>query len=106
MSAGFRIFLDDEREPKTAGCWAVARNFDDAVSLCVPVAADYISFDHDLGDGPTGYDFARWLVDRDLEQPGFIPANFSYNVHSANVVGRANIEGLLDGYLKQRAEPS
>ena len=97
------MFLDDEREPKTPGVWAVARNFEDAVSLCVPLAPDYISFDHDLGDGPTGYDFAKWLVERDLERPGFIPAGFEFNVHSANVVGRANIEHLLSNYLKQRA---
>lgn len=98
----FLLFLDDEREPRTPRDWVVARNFLDAVSLCVLRGPDYISFDHDLGDGPTGYHFAKWLVERDLDHPGFIPPGFDYNVHSANVVGRANIEGLLDGYLAAR----
>lgn len=61
---------------------------------------NHISFDHDLGmEERTGYDFADWLVDKDLDNPGFLPSDFTYNVHSANPVGAANIRGLLSRYL-------
>ena len=103
MSARYQLYLDDVRDPKP-GPWMVVRDFDSAIGICEKMGCpSYISFDHDLGDGPSGFDFASWLVERDLDEPGFIPRHFEYNVHSANVVGRANIEGLLDGYLRQRA---
>lgn len=59
-----------------------------------------ISFDHDLGDDDTAMIFVKWLIDYDLDNNGkIIPENFSYNVHSANPVGKENIEGLLQSYL-------
>jgi hypothetical protein len=62
----------------------------------------WISFDHDLGDNvPTGYDLARWLVEQDLDG-NQMPDQFEYRVHSANPVGAANIQGLLDGYLRHK----
>lgn len=100
------LYLDDLR-PVPSG-WAVARSFDDAVAYVethgVP---SMISFDHDLGEAegvllPTGYDFAKWLVERDLDRPGFIPADFQFTVHSANPVGARNITGYLEGYLAGR----
>jgi len=63
---------------------------------------EWISFDHDLGDNvPTGYDLAHWLVEQDLDL-SIMPAQFAYQVHSANPVGAANIQGLLDGYLRHK----
>lgn len=103
------LFLDDERSPKTPGAWQIARSFDEAVSLLSYYGCfSYISFDHDLGDGvPTGHDLAKWLVDKDLDAGGkFIPTDFGFNVHSANPVGRANIEALLSSYLKHREQNS
>ena len=58
---------------------------------------DAICFDHDLGDGKSGYDCAKYLVgfcmDRGLKLP-------VWNCQSANPVGRENIDGLLNNYLK------
>jgi hypothetical protein len=103
MAAGWSLYLDDERNPRTARDWVVARDQEEAVTAVALLGCpSYISFDHDLGEGGTGYDFARWLIHRDIYEPGFIPTAFDFNVHSANVVGKANIEGLLSGYLKQR----
>lgn len=51
-----------------------------------------ISFDHDLGTELTGYDVAK-LVER-LVAEGKI-AMPSWQVHSANPVGRSNIEGAM-----------
>ena len=60
---------------------------------------DTVSFDHDLGTEDTGFDFAHFLVDLDLDN-GTMPDTFTYTVHSANPVGVENITGLLDGYLR------
>lgn len=84
-----KLYLDDVRNPQTAG-WNVVRSFDEFVAFIrehgVP---DVISFDHDLGDNvPTGMDCAKWMVENDYPVRDF-------NVHSANPVGKANIEGLL-----------
>ena len=50
----------------------------------------YISFDHDLGEIKTGYDIAKYLVENEIKA--------YYNIHSANPVGRFNIEQLLQHY--------
>lgn len=49
---------------------------------------DFISFDHDFGVDennnllPTGYDFAKWLVEQDMNLDYTFPHNFSFYVHS------------------------
>lgn len=56
---------------------------------------DVISFDHDLGEGKSGFDCAKFLVDYCLDQNiTFI----SFQVHSQNPVGRQNIESLLSNF--------
>jgi hypothetical protein len=95
---------------------------------------DYISFDHDLGfripdemkdknpsDFPmvetpigyfregviieeTGLDFAKWLIEQDMNGSIVIPENFEYNVHSANPVGAKNIKDLMASYLSHRKQ--
>ena len=45
------------------------------------------------------------MVERDLDKKGrWIPKNFTYDVHSANPVGKKNIVGLLDNYLEKKEE--
>jgi hypothetical protein len=66
----------------------------------------FISFDHDLGLYPDGKpmetsELAKWLVEQDLNHPGFIPEEFNYQVHSANVYGKSNLS-ILSNYLKTR----
>lgn len=76
-----------------------------------------ISFDHDLGDSPelrsiipieewydleeskeyTGMDCAKWLVNYCLDNSFPLP---KYIVHSANPVGKENIESLFLSFLK------
>jgi len=50
------VYLDDIRTPPRED-WVIARDFEEAIveSRGLP---DFISFDHDLGEGLTGYDFA------------------------------------------------
>jgi len=75
---------------------------------------DTIAFDHDLADRyydnqtysehtiwheKTGMDCAKWLVDyciiSDLDLP-------NWEIQSANPVGRDNINGLLNNYVKYK----
>lgn len=113
-----KLFLDDIRfPPKKKNFWAalkslffkendnfvIARSVDEAVAIVTKNGfPDYISFDHDLGENSkTGHDFAKWLVNYDLDT-GLMPENFSYYIHSANPVGAENIKGLLDQYLEYK----
>lgn len=99
----WQLFLDDERYPVREQDFIIARTVDEAIILCDAMGCpQHVSFDHDLGDGiPTGHDFAKYLVEKDLDT-GFIPANFSYYIHSANPVGKRNIDTLLKSYLKHK----
>jgi hypothetical protein len=111
-----KLYLDDLRDPKGEG-FIVVRSYDDAVKYCIENGCpDEVSLDHDLGmilvgksiktgdyEAPSGFDFAKWLVDTDIDLDGFfIPTNFKWNVHSANPTGAANIAGLLKNYLEFR----
>ena len=102
-----KVYLDDLRNPPNRS-FTVVRSFNAAVDYISTYGCPlFISFDHDLGekDGKvlkTGMDLAKWLVERDLNNKGFIPVNFNFIVHSANPVGKANIEGYLNAYLKHR----
>ena len=103
-----RLYLDDIRTPKHDYNF-IARSYEDAIEYVksnnIP---SFISFDHDLGIDefnellPTGYDFAKWLVEMDMNDEYQIPDNFTFNVHSANPVGKANIESYLNNYLNFR----
>ena len=125
-----KLFLDDIRSPKDgiglvpshmnkfywANDWDVVRSHDEFVEWIekngVP---DFVSFDHDLADEhyvefmglsdpnkteyseKTGYESAKWLVDHCLDKGVGLP---EYQVHSANPVGKANIEGYLENAKK------
>lgn len=97
------LYVDDIRNPVTDRDWHVVRTVDQAVNFILHYGLpSYISFDHDLGPDPepTGFDLAKWIVDASLDNRIVIPDDFKFNVHSANPVGRRNIESLLTGYLE------
>lgn len=66
---------------------------------------NFISFDNDLGRPLEGIHLAKWLVEKDLDVPGFIPAGFDFVVHSQNNIAGRGIENYLNSYLSQR-EPA
>ena len=100
-----RLYLDDIRTPKDSS-FIIVRSFEEAVHfVTVHGIPSFISFDHDLGmkNGElleTGYDFAKWLVEKDLNGEFLFPEDFSFTVHSANPVGAKNIESYLNNYIK------
>lgn len=92
----YTLFLDDDRNP-TDDNSIVVRSYSEACRYVVSHGAPrHVDFDHDLGFGPTGYDFAKWLVARAIEGGGFPE---SYDVHSQNPVGRRNIIALMNSYM-------
>lgn len=98
----YKLFLDDERVPVDDD-WVIVRDFAAAVNYVQKNGfPQFISFDNDLGtDIPTGYEFAKWLIERDLDHND-MPLDFGFYVHSQNPVGKRNIEELLYNYLNFR----
>ena len=119
-----KLFLDDIRNPPEAiglvsleldqiylqGDWCIVRSyFDFCKSIQKSGLPDLISFDHDLADDryklypddsyteKTGYECAKWLVDWCLENNKQLP---KFVVHSANPVGKKNIEMYLNNATK------
>lgn len=96
----YKLYIDDERTPKTDRNWVIARSYEDAILYMeLHGIPEYCSFDHDLGTHKTGMDIANWIVEQDLDGKLSIPDSFQFNVHSANIVGAKNIRGLLLSYL-------
>ena len=99
------IWLDDERE--ISSIWRkviekeenfeykIFRTAEDLIKWYNENLGEYdrifISFDHDLGSGYTGYDMAKYIVEYHLQLDGF-------TVHSMNPVGRKNIFEILNRY--------
>ena len=107
----YKMYLDDIREPKDTYD-VIVRSFDEAINYIsrngIP---HFISFDHDLGldsEGTiaeSGYDLAKWLVDQSLDGILEFPEDFSFSVHSANPIGKNNIESILNNYIEFRIKP-
>ena len=53
-----------------------------------------------------GVDLAKWLVEKDLDNPGFIPKEFDFFVHSQNSIAKTRIYSYLGQYLQSRDEQS
>lgn len=81
------IFLDDLRDPPKGA--VLCRTAAEAIRLVETGQVARISFDHDLGEGPTSYDVAKRM--EELVAGGRIPM-LRWSIHSANPVGRKNIE--------------
>ena len=104
------LFLDDLRKVEDVidsinfDCILTLRSYKEAVTYMEMFGCpNIIYFDHDLGKEKTGYDLAKWIVNKDLDED-FIPEDFEFHVHSANPIGRENIEKLLGMYLKHKEE--
>lgn len=122
--ADWNLFIDDIRETsyvQDGREYQLARSMAEACALISRLGLPkHIAFDHDLGwedlvpfegssiiappaDGkemPSGYDFAKWLVQLDIDGVHEMPQDFSWSIHSSNPVGAANINGILTSYLK------
>ena len=99
------LYLDDMRhcpkEIQDAYVVLTARDYYgaiDIINFCISAGTEiYIDFDHDLGEGKTGYDVAKYIVDNDVPMVG-------YTIHSMNPIGAFNINQLLEHYRYKRFE--
>jgi hypothetical protein len=94
------LFLDDIRFPVDE-TWQIARSVDEAMALIksqgYPIE---MSLDHDLGDDvPTGHDFVKLLIEQALTEGTEADlVAIDMGVHSANPVGKLNINGLWKSF--------
>ena len=102
----------------------ICRNYNEFVNKVNEIGLDNIetiSLDHDLGETAireyfknvtnnyildygnihekTGYDCAKWLVEKSIETSVNLPTILT---HSANPIGSANIMGYINNYLKNK----
>lgn len=92
-------FLDDVRECELSD-FVVVRTGEELISLITSGVVDFISFDHDLGVGISGYDVACFIERR--AALGYVVPGWC--IHSANIVGRRNIEMAMANALRLKAE--
>jgi 5-formaminoimidazole-4-carboxamide-1-beta-D-ribofuranosyl 5'-monophosphate synthetase len=120
------IYLDDIRTPNDER-WIICRNYEDFIKKVEEIGLENIgtiSLDHDLGETAireyfknvtnnyildydnihekTGYDCAKWLVEKSIESGLNLPIILT---HSANPIGSANIMGYINNYLKNKRLP-
>ena len=118
----WNLFIDDERNLEDVTWapwqirekyrneeWVIARtDFEVYTELAKRKSfPSFISFDHDLGlNSESGFKIAAELIDRDMLEESWvtIPDDFDFYVHSKNPIGKANIEGLLNSYLKHKGK--
>jgi len=97
------MFIDDIR-PCPDRFDGVARSSDEAIAMMDRDGCPrFISFDHDLGGDDTVMRVVNWIIEKDMDEPGWIPEPFDWDVHSANPVGKENINSKLLCYMKHRA---
>lgn len=93
-----RIYVDDLRDPDCLHSHLdtrIARTYAEAIHLIEVFTNSgddiILDLDHDLGETKTGYDIAKYIVSNHLPLLGF-------HLHTANPVGRQNMEQLLTHY--------
>ena len=102
------LWLDDERDPLDPR-WHAYFPIETPTIVWVKSLEEFtqwvtshalpgaICFDHDLGDGPSGLDAAKWLTEYCLQHQLPLPR---WNIQSANPIGKRNIAALLNSYQR------
>lgn len=91
----YTLFVDDERTAPNPD-WIVAKSTAEAMGIVMSRGVpSFMSLDHDLGGQDTTMGFLHWLAFRYYE--GGPP---EWAIHSANPVGRANLESFLKSWQK------
>lgn len=115
------LWIDDERSAKQ-WCvsqedntfWVQAFDYEGAIALIEAhfkhlgsPLFDYISLDHDLGAGKTGYDIIKWLEEKIAEEHNDISTDLIYinlcpilTCHSMNPIGKKNINAAINNINK------
>lgn len=102
------LWVDDARNPMEddwmnfspigRNCKVVwAQSYQEAIDFLEKEWPDAICLDHDLGEEKSGYDIAKYIVDRCIDEGKKLP---EFASQSANPVGRENIITLLSNYKR------
>lgn len=92
-----KLYVDDLRP--TPEDYFRVYNVDEFIAYIMAYGVPgFISFDHDLGEGGTGYDCAKFLVEYCLD---IGVSHINFTVHSQNPVGKENIEKLLNNFNRE-----
>lgn len=102
------LWVDDARNPMEddwmnfspigRNCKVIwAQSYQEAIDFLEKEWPDAICLDHDLGEEKSGYDIAKYIVDKCIDK-GYILPQFASQ--SANPVGRENILSLFKNYEK------
>ena len=102
------LWIDDARNPMEddwmnfspigRNCKVVwAQSYQEAIDFLEKEWPDAICLDHDLGEEKSGYDIAKYIVDRCIDEGKKLP---EFASQSANPVGRENIITLLSNYKR------
>lgn len=97
-----KIWLDDVRVAPDGYVWCKSVNQCKNLILDAEARGETIEIldcDHDLGeyfpDGGDGISLIDWLIERDTLYPIVL--------HTANPVGRANMQRTIDAYYRRKA---
>lgn len=74
-----------------------AQSYQEAIDFLEKEWPDAICLDHDLGEEKSGYDIAKYIVDKCIDEGKTLP---EFASQSANPVGRENILNLFNNYCK------
>lgn len=102
------LWVDDARNPLEddwlnfspigRNCKVIwAQSYQEAIDFLEKEWPDAICLDHDLGEEKSGYDIAKYIVDRCIDEGKKLP---EFASQSANPVGRENIITLLSNYKR------
>lgn len=95
----YKLFIDDERDPPDES-WTVVRTVEEAKTILVSWdLPTEMSLDHDLGGDETVMQILHWMAENFYEE-GPPP----WKIHSANPVGRANMESFLESWARSLKE--
>lgn len=96
-----RVFLDDDRNHHDEE-WTSVRTVPAPMRLLDVHGSDvtHISFDNDLRQPEEGWEAVRDIVERRLEDPGFLPALEAMYVHSLNGGAAERLVSRLEGAVR------
>ena len=102
-----KLFLDDIRDPPD-DTWIVLRPAEMSMFYFLSKHAKVISFDHDLGLGPDGKEYPNGAhvlaqlekLTHEYKRHWFVHNDVELLIHSANPVGRRNMEAAIASIKK------
>jgi len=97
-----KLWLDDVRNAPDS-TWVIIRTVENAWDIIRSCRVALISLDHDLGENqPTGYDLCNMIEEAVYKNElNYVPEMV---IHSANPVGRQNMQRAIESIKKLNKE--